>query len=222
MPGRLPIRRIGGKVRGDCLLPLVAIGEQFGLVVEQFLTRFGREFEVWPFDDRVHRARLLAQPAIDALDHVNVVARGSAATVLARLGFDGDRERRADRLAQFAGDAALLAVRVAAKRMLAAEARRGREFLVRIIDGRLGLEEVLQRQPVGLDEVPEEEGRNRADHTAALGVQRPDMNAWNGLLHSPSEPIAEGWIRICALESFWRLSVYMNMHEVCVKRHGPG
>src|SRR6185437_4706721 len=106
-------------------------------------------------------------------------ARGSAATVLARLGFDGDRERRADRLAQLARDAALLAVGVAAKRMLAAEARRGREFLVRIIDRRLGLEEIFQRQPVGLDEVPEEEGRDRADHANLVSISHPDTRTTN-------------------------------------------
>src|SRR4029078_6739733 len=51
---RLPIRRIGGKVRGNRLLPLVAVREQFRLIVEQLLARFGREFEIRPFDDRIH------------------------------------------------------------------------------------------------------------------------------------------------------------------------
>ena len=72
-----------------------------------------------------------AQPAIDAFDHVDVVAGGAAAAVLARLGLDGDRLRRADRLAQFARDAALLAIGIAAQRMLAAEARALRRLLVR-------------------------------------------------------------------------------------------
>ena len=56
---RLPVGRIGGKVGGNRLLPLVAVGEQFRLVVEQFLARFGREFEVRPLDDRIDRAGLL-------------------------------------------------------------------------------------------------------------------------------------------------------------------
>src|SRR5206468_9454006 len=148
MPRRLPIRRIGGKVGGDRLLPLVAVGEQFGLVVEQFLARFGREFEVRSLDDRIHRACLLAQPAIDAFDHVDVVAGGAAAAVLARLGLDRNRQRRTHGLAQFARDAALFAVGIAAQRMLAAEARALRRLFVRVIDRRLGLEEILQGQRV--------------------------------------------------------------------------
>src|SRR3954469_14304976 len=117
---RLAIRRIGGKVRGERALPLVAVLEQLRLVVEQLLAGFGGVFEIRPLDDRVDRARLLAEAAIDALHHVDVVAGGAAAAVLARLGLDGDGERRAHRLAQFARDAALLAVRVAPERMLAA------------------------------------------------------------------------------------------------------
>src|SRR5215210_4695086 len=46
------VRRVGGEVGGDRLLPAVAVGEQFGLVVKQFLARLGGEFEVRPLDDR--------------------------------------------------------------------------------------------------------------------------------------------------------------------------
>src|SRR5262249_6826648 len=84
--------------------------------------RLGRELEVRPLDDGVDGAGLLAQAAIDALGHVDVVTRGATTAVLPRLGLDGDGERRADRLAQLAGNAALLAVRVASQRMLATEA----------------------------------------------------------------------------------------------------
>src|SRR3712207_7357686 len=66
--------------------------------------------------------------------HIDVVACGAAAAVLARLGFDGDRQRRADRLAKLAGDAALLAVRIAAQRMLRSEEHtselQSRQYLV--------------------------------------------------------------------------------------------
>ena len=73
----------------------------------------------------VDRAGLLAQPAIDAFDHINVVAGGTAGAVVpARAGLDDDGLRRTDRLAELAGDAALLAVGIAAQYMLAAEARR--------------------------------------------------------------------------------------------------
>src|SRR5512135_3187268 len=122
-----PIRRVERQVLGDLAFPAVAIGEQLFLVVVKLLARLGGEFEIRALDDGVNRAGLLAQPAIDALHHVDVVARGAArAVVAARAGLDGDGLRRADRLAQLASDAALLAVRITAQRVLAPETRRDR------------------------------------------------------------------------------------------------
>ncbi len=46
---------------------------------------------------------------VDALGHVNVVARGPPAAVSAGLGLDGDGLGRADGLAELAGNATLLA-----------------------------------------------------------------------------------------------------------------
>src|SRR4029453_4027125 len=112
--GALSIGGIGGKVGSDRPLPPVAVGEQFCLVVKQFLARLGREFEVRTLDDRVDRARPLTKPAIDALHHVDVVARRAAAAVLSRFGLDSDRERGTDSLAQLARDAAFFAIRIAA------------------------------------------------------------------------------------------------------------
>src|SRR5262245_45602922 len=119
-----PIRRIERDRLGDLALPAVAVGEQARLVVVELLARLGCVLEVGTFDDGVDRARLLAQPAVDALHHVDVVARGApGAVVAARPGLDGDGLGWADCLAQLAGDAALLAVGVAAQRVLTAEAR---------------------------------------------------------------------------------------------------
>jgi hypothetical protein len=92
-------------------------------------------------DDRIHRAGLLAEPAENALEQIDVVARGAARAVLALLGVDGDRQRRAHRLAQLAGDAAFFAVRVAAQGVQTAEAVRLGIFL-RIVHGVLAAEEV--------------------------------------------------------------------------------
>jgi hypothetical protein len=55
------------------------------LVVQQLLVRFGRIFEVGALHDSVHGARLLAEAAVDAFRHVNVVARRASAAVLALL-----------------------------------------------------------------------------------------------------------------------------------------
>src|SRR3954462_9333573 len=78
----LPVRRVERDVLGDLAFPAVAVREQALLVVIELLARLGRELEVRPLDDGIHRARFLAQPAIDAFDHVDVVARGAARAVV--------------------------------------------------------------------------------------------------------------------------------------------
>src|SRR6056297_2441914 len=125
---------------GDLSLPPVAVLQQFGLVVEQLLAGLGGKLEIRPLDDRIDRARLLAETAIDAFRHVDVVARGAAAAILARFGVDGYGLRRADRLAQLAGDAPFLAVGVSAQRMFAPKARRQRPLFMRVVHGALGRE----------------------------------------------------------------------------------
>src|SRR5246500_525508 len=138
-----PVRRVEFDGFRKLALPAVAVGEQFRLVIIEFLAGLGREFEIRSLDDGVDRAGFLAQAAIDAFHHVDVVAHGAAgAVVAARTGLDGDRLRRADRLAQLAGYAALFAVRIAAQRVLAAEARRDRALLEGIVQRRLRLEEI--------------------------------------------------------------------------------
>src|SRR6201999_4354224 len=112
----------------------VAVIQQLGLVVIELLAGLHGIFQVRPLDDGVHRAGLLAQAAVDAFHHVDVVAGGAAAAVGAGLGLDGDGLGWADRLAQLAGDAALLAVGIAAQGMLAAEARAERALLVGVVD----------------------------------------------------------------------------------------
>src|SRR5690242_14129154 len=101
-----PVRRVGRQIGSDLRFPAVAIGEQLLLVVEELLVGLGGVLEVWSLDNCVDRAGLLAQPAIDAFRHVDIVTRRAAAAVLARLGLDGDGQRRANGLAQLAGNAA--------------------------------------------------------------------------------------------------------------------
>jgi hypothetical protein len=108
---------------GELPFPAVAAGEQPVLLVEKLFSRLHSELQIRPLDDGVNQARLLTEAAIDALDHVEVVAGGAShAVVAARVGLDGDRLRGTYRFAKLAGDAALFAVRIAAKRMLAAKA----------------------------------------------------------------------------------------------------
>jgi tRNA 2-selenouridine synthase len=147
------VGRVHLQVAGDQPFPTVAVLQQALLVVEQLLASFGGELLVRPLDDGVHRAGLLAQAAVDALGHVDVVARRAAAAVGARLRLYGDAVGRADRLAQLAGDAALLPVRIAAQRVLAAEPGRLRIALERVVHRVLGPGHVLQSQPEGAEEV---------------------------------------------------------------------
>src|SRR6516165_7662287 len=94
------VRRIQCDHICDLALPAVAVGEEPLLVVVKFFARFRRKLEIRSLDDRVDRTGLLAQAAIDALDHVDVVARRPpSAVVPPRTGLDRDRLRRANRLA---------------------------------------------------------------------------------------------------------------------------
>src|SRR6516225_2453445 len=157
-PSVSPVGRIERDVVGDLALPAVAVREQALLVEVELLARLGRELEVRSFDDGVDRAGLLAKSAIDAFDHVDVVARGAArAVVAARPRLYGDGLRRTDRLAQLAGDAALLAVRIAAQRMLAAKARGELSLLERIIECWLRLEEIAKAEHECRHELLEEQ-----------------------------------------------------------------
>src|SRR5262249_799851 len=95
-----PVRRIERQVLRDLALPAIAVRKQALFVVIELLARLGREFEIWAFDDGVDRTGLLAEPAINAFHHIDVITRRSARAVIApRAGLDGDRLRRTDRLA---------------------------------------------------------------------------------------------------------------------------
>src|SRR5262249_39992111 len=98
-----------------------------------------------------------AEAAEDALHQVDVVARGAARPVLPLLRLDMDGERRTHRLAQLAGDAALLAVRVAAQRMQAAEARTLRRLLLRELHRDLAREEMPAGEEQAAPQLEQEE-----------------------------------------------------------------
>lgn len=58
------------------------------LVVQQLFSRLGGVFGIRGLDDGINGAALLAETAVDALCHINVVTRCSPASVLALFGFD--------------------------------------------------------------------------------------------------------------------------------------
>src|SRR6266567_3769948 len=136
----------------------VAHREQHFLGVVEVAALLAVVLEDARLDDRVHRAGLLAQAAEDALGEVDVVARGAARSVGALLGLDRDRERGAHRLAQLAGDAALLAVRVAAQRVQPPEARAHRRLLLGELHRDLAPEEVAPGEHHPLRQLDQQEG----------------------------------------------------------------
>jgi len=81
----------------------------------------GGVLDVLALDDGVDRAGLLAEAAVDALGHVDVVAGRPAGAVGAHLRLDRDGLGGADGLAQLARDAPLLTRGVAPQGVLATE-----------------------------------------------------------------------------------------------------
>ena len=81
---------VGGEVSGDGHFPLVAVGEQLLLVVQELLVGLGGELEVGSLHDGVHGTGLLAEPAVDALGHVDVVPRRPPTAILTSFGL-GDK-----------------------------------------------------------------------------------------------------------------------------------
>ena len=146
----LSVGRVVGQLLGNFAFPAVAIGHKFFLVVHQLFAGLGRIFEVRPFDDGVDRAGLFAKTAVDAFGHVDVIAGRAPAAIGALFGLDGDRLGRANSLAKLAGNTALFAIRIAAQRMLAAEARAQAAFFLGVIKRHLRLEEIFQGQPMRL------------------------------------------------------------------------
>src|SRR6516225_1443032 len=121
-----------------------------------------------------HRARAFSRSRDLALPAVAVVA--------SRPRLDGDRLRRTNRLAQLARDAALLAVRIAPQRVLAAEPWRERSLLEGIVERPLRLQEVLHAEEERGDEFREEkrsdylsEGCHSANPTFVWCVRHPKL-----------------------------------------------
>src|SRR3984893_11468863 len=169
-PDHSPVGRLERQGLGDLSLPPVAVGEQFLLVVEQFLAGLGGEFEIRPLDDRIDRAGLLAIAAIDAFGHVDVVAGGAPAAILARLGLDRDCQGRADRLAQFAGDTAHLPIGIAPQHVLAAEPWAQRPLLIGVIDRDRAPKHVAQGQCQARDQLGQQKAARAARQKAHCSV----------------------------------------------------
>ena len=145
---------------GDFRFVFVADGQQDGLGHVQIAFFLAVVFENMRFHNRIGGAGFFAEAAENALGQVDVVARGAAGAVFALFGFDVNRHGGADGLAQFAGDAAFFAVRIAALGVQAAKAHGLRGFFFGEVNRVFAGEEVFERYAHAFDEFAEQEGFN--------------------------------------------------------------
>lgn len=131
----------------NLLFPLVAVRQQFLLVVQQFFVGLGRELEIGTLDNSVHWTSFLTKSAVDALGHVNIVSRGSSSTILAFFHFNRNRLRRADGLAQLTSDATLITTWVSSKSMFSTETGTEVSFFIGVVNSHTRLEHDFGRQP---------------------------------------------------------------------------
>src|SRR5215469_784979 len=129
--------------------------------------------------DGIHRTGLFAEAAVDALEEVDVVACGAPRAILRHIRIDRDADGRADGLAELAGDAALLTVGIPAQRMQAAEARRLRSLLFRVVERVLAHEESARSDRQPLDELRHEKCLQRVGHRTCL------LQRYQGCAHGP-------------------------------------
>ena len=77
-------------VSGQLWLPSVTVSQEFLLVVKQFLMGHGSVFEVGSFDNGVNGTSSLAESAINAFGHVNIILGGSSGSVGPGLALNSD------------------------------------------------------------------------------------------------------------------------------------
>ena len=181
------------KVFGNLLLPLVAIGQQLLLIVQELLVRFGGELKVGSLHDGIDGTGLLAVSTVDALGHVDVVPGGPTGPVLSLLGVDGDGLCGTGRLAELAGDAPLVSGGVPAQGVLATEAGAQISLLEGVVDGHLGLHGGLEAEDEASPDLRHEENFRRSLEDVVPGGL--EYSAQKTPHHPREISIALHWIR---------------------------
>jgi len=127
-------------VRSNLLLITITDRQQLFLGHQQITTLFAVVLEDSGFDNGIDRAGLLAESAKNTFGQIDIIAGGAPAAILALLRINGNGQRRTDRLTEFAGDTAFLAIGIATQCVQTPEPMAlGGQFL-RITDGNLGPE----------------------------------------------------------------------------------
>jgi hypothetical protein len=143
---------------------LVANTQQLVFRHDVLAGRFHMVFMEARLDDRINGASFFTEAAVNALKEINVVARRAARAVIGDVRFDRNRKRRANSLAKFARDAAFFTVRITTQCMQAAESRRLRRLLFRILERNALSEPVTLRNREPLEKLPESECLDVADN----------------------------------------------------------
>lgn len=152
----LTIQVLTHQVLRNLSLPLVSVGKELFLVIEQFFPRFRRKFVIRTLHDRIHWTGFGAESTVNALGHVNIVSCRTAGAILALFRVNRNGLRGACSFAKLAGNAAFLASRVAAQGVLPAEAGTQKSLFIRVIDRDLWFREYFSGQPKGAENFSEE------------------------------------------------------------------
>jgi hypothetical protein len=122
----LSVWRVGADGGCELGLPLVSVGKKFLLVVQKLLSGLGSVLGVGRLNDGVDGARLLAETAVNALGHVDIVLGGSAGSISSLLSLNGDGLGGANSLAELASNTSLFARGVSSESVLTTESGRDR------------------------------------------------------------------------------------------------
>lgn len=153
----LTVRSVSSGSGCNFRLPLVTVGQELLLVVQQLLTGLGGIFSIGSLNNGINGAALLAVATVDTLGHINIITGRPTASVLTFFGLDGDSLSRADSFAKLASDATLLTGGIAAQSVFATETRRDGTFLEGVEDSVRWSEELLQHDVHAAENLRHEE-----------------------------------------------------------------
>lgn len=157
----LSVQVISVNIRGDFTLPLVSVVEELLLVVQQLFMCLGGELKVGAFHDCVYGTSFLAETAVNAFGHVNIVTGRSPRAVGTFLCLDGDSLSRTDGFTQLASNAALLPAGVPAQCVLPAEAGAQGPLLKWVVDGSGLFEDMSEHYGTAAEQLEPEDGGGR-------------------------------------------------------------
>jgi hypothetical protein len=123
--------------------------------------RFRGKLKIRSLHNGIHGTGFLTKATVNALCHVNIIARRSTRTILPLLHFNGNGLRGTCRFTQFARNATLFARRIATQRMFATKTWRNGTMFKGIINCNARLEKNFGGQPPRLGNLGDEKDFGR-------------------------------------------------------------